>query len=148
MTITNFDKKMLKIAREIASTSDFKNFHIGCVIAYKKHVVAVGVNSHKTHSVQKRYNKKYRVFAKTNKPIRDSLHAEIDCITKIAYSQLIDIDWKKASIYIYRICRGKPLKMGMARPCPSCMNAIIDLGIRRVVYSTDNGYAVEKIVKK
>lgn len=33
----------------------------------------------------------------------------------------------------------------LARPCPSCMAAIRDIGIKHVYYTTDDGYAYEKI---
>ena len=36
---------------------------------------------------------------------------------------------------------------GLSRPCPSCMAAIKDLGIRYVYYTTNYGYAYEKLEK-
>ena len=34
---------------------------------------------------------------------------------------------------------------GIARPCPSCMAAIRDIGIRDVYYTTDDGFAYERL---
>lgn len=36
----------------------------------------------------------------------------------------------------------------MARPCASCMQAIKDLGIREIYYTTNDGYSYEKIEKR
>ena len=36
--ITNFDEKMFAAAAKEAEKSDFENFHMGCVIVYKKHI--------------------------------------------------------------------------------------------------------------
>ena len=33
----------------------------------------------------------------------------------------------------------------MARPCPSCMAAIRDLGIRDIYYTTNDGYVCERL---
>ena len=33
----------------------------------------------------------------------------------------------------------------MSRPCPSCMAAIKDLGIRNIYYTTDDGFSHEII---
>ena len=35
----------------------------------------------------------------------------------------------------------------MARPCPSCMAAIRDLGIRDIYYTTNDGYVYERLEK-
>lgn len=145
MHLSSFDKRMFKIAYEVAQTSQFKNFHIGCVVAYKKHILSCGVNSTKTNPTQKKYNKKYRKFSKSNKPIKDSVHAEIDALQRISYPIEQNVNWNKVSIYIVRICPGKRLGIGMARPCPACMNALRDKGIRNIFYTTDIGFAYEEI---
>jgi tRNA(Arg) A34 adenosine deaminase TadA len=46
-------------------------------------------------------------------------------------------------LYVYRIRKTK--EFGMARPCPSCMQAIKDFGIRTIFYTTDDGYAEEHL---
>ena len=35
----------------------------------------------------------------------------------------------------------------MARPCPSCMAAIKDLGIKNIYYTTNDGYSYERLEK-
>lgn len=145
MSISSFDKKMFKLAKATAETSDFKNFHLGCVITYKKRILSVGVNSYKTHPMQKEFNRKNRKFTKSNKPILDSVHSEIDALTKISYPIEQNIDWKNVKIYIYRISKGRKNGHGLARPCAACMAAIKDKGIRHIYYTTNEGYAYEKL---
>ena len=56
----------------------------------------------------------------------------------------LDIDWSKVKLYIYRETRDG--KLAMSRPCPACMQAIKDLNIKHIAYTTDCGYATEKLV--
>lgn len=148
MTFSKFDKKMFAAARKIAKTSDFDTFHIGCVIVYKKHIIGMAANSKKTHPMQAEYNK-YRNFNKTINGVKHSVHAEIAAINSIPYTIGKEVtDWSKVKVYTYRICKGRESGKGMSRPCPACLNALRDLGIRDIYYSTDDGYAYERIEKK
>lgn len=113
--------------------------HVGCVAIYQNAVIGVGCNSNKTHPRQKKYNR-YRNLTKTLIDPVPKIHAEIMCINSI---KGVDIDFSKVYLYIYRMRNDKPF--GMGRPCPACMNAIIDMGIRRVYYTTDVGYAAEDL---
>ena len=70
------------------------------------------------------------------------LHAEISCINQIKH---LDINFSKVKLYIYRIRKDQPF--GLARPCPSCMAAIRDLGIIHIYYTTNDCYAYEKLEK-
>lgn len=145
MALTKADMKMFEVAKDVAATSDFKNFKLGAVIVYKKHILSVGVNSYRTHPTQKRYNKKCRNFTKSEKPIVDSLHAECDALTKVSYPIAQNIDWSKVKIYIYRICPGKKYKKGLAKPCAACQQMLKDYGVRHIYYTTDDSYAYERL---
>lgn len=70
------------------------------------------------------------------------LHAEINCINSI---RNLDINFSKVKLYIYRIRKDRPF--GLSRPCPSCMAAIKDLGIKDIYYTTNDGYIHERIEK-
>ena len=105
---------------------------------YKNKIISTGYNSDKTHPVQRKYNKLRFNVNEGYSP--DRLHAEIHALISIAN---MDIDWSKVSIFIYR--KMKSREFGMARPCPSCMAYIKHLGIRTIVYTTDSGYALEKL---
>ena len=71
------------------------------------------------------------------------LHAEIKCLSQI---KDIDINFSKVKLYIYRIRNDQPF--GLSRPCPSCMAAIKDLGIKDIYYTTNDGYAYERLENK
>lgn len=68
------------------------------------------------------------------------LHAEINCLNSIRH---LDINFSKVKLYIYRSRCDQ--EYGMSRPCPSCMAAIKDLGIRHIYYTTNDGFAYENI---
>lgn len=143
--ISNFDKKMFRKAREVAETSNFEHFHLGCVITYKRHILSAASNSNKTHPKQKYYNHKFREFRKGSKPAAHTVHAEMAAISDIPYPVGIQVDWKDVNVYVYRIAHGIPSGHGMARPCPACMAALKNLGVRNIYYTTDVGYAYEKL---
>lgn len=49
----------------------------------------------------------------------------------------------RATIIVVRISNGGVLRM--SRPCAKCMERIKTSGIKKIVYSTDNGYVTEKV---
>lgn len=134
----NVDYRYFDKARQVATISDFNKFHIGCVAVYRGQVIGVGFNCNKTHPKQKFYNK-YRNPSETMLP---KLHAEISCLNQI---RGYDIDFSKVKLYIYRIRKDQP--HGLARPCPSCMATIRDLGINEIYYTTNDGYCYEHLEK-
>ena len=139
--ITKIDYKYFDKARQIAMISDFKKVHVGCIAVYKGHIVGIGCNTNKTHPTQKYYNQ-------FRKPEGDDismasvpkLHAEINCLNQLRH---LNINFSKVKLYIYRIRNGRPY--GISRPCPSCMKAIQDFGIRDIYYTTDSGFSYERI---
>lgn len=141
---SNFDYRMFDAARRVALQSDFDNFHIGCVIVYKKHIIASACNTNKTSPKQKKYNRK-RNFNKSSKLTKHSMHAEIRALSLIPYPLQQTINWREVSVYTYRICRGKRLGHGLARSCAGCMAAIKDMGIKKIYYTTDEGFAMEEL---
>ena len=130
------DYRYFAKAKQIAEISDFKKVHIGCVAVYKGNIVGIGCNTNKTHPAQKYYNK-YRISSETMLP---KLHAEISCINQIKH---LNINFSKVKLYIYRIRKDQPF--GLARPCPSCMEAIKDLGIKNIYYTTNEGFSYEHL---
>ena len=55
------------------------------------------------------------------------------------------VDWSRVTLYVCRLRNDRPY--GMARPCPACMAAIQSLGIKHIVYTTNDGFAVENLMK-
>lgn len=129
--------KNLDRARKVSLCSDFKRARLGCVVVIGSKVVSVGYNQLKTSPVQKEYNK-YRTYRQEHIPDHihnDTLHAEIDALNKCSY---LDYDWKTAEIYIGREDRAGNSKL--AKPCPACLEAIKQRGIKRIFYTTEDGY--------
>lgn len=136
------DYRYFQKARQVAKVSDFPKVHIGCVAIYQGRVIGIGCNTNKTHPQQLYYNR-FRISQDENiLSGLPKLHAEINCLNAIRH---MNIDFKKVKLYIYRI-RCDQLH-SMARPCRSCMAAIMDLGIRHVYYTTDDGFAYECLNK-
>lgn len=136
--MTKNDLRYFVKARKIASVSDYSKTHIGCIAVYQNSIIGMGCNTNKTHPIQKHYNK----YRKASDIMLPKLHAEISCVNSIRH---LDINFEKVKLYIYRIRKDQPF--GLSRPCPSCMAAIKDLGIRDIYYTTNDGYAHELIEK-
>lgn len=122
----------------VSHCSDFPRQHLGSVMTIGNKVISTGYNQLKTSPTQKKYNV-YRIRERKrefpNHIHNDSLHAEIDCLNK---SSFFDVNWKDVILYVGRIDKaGNPR---LAKPCPACMEAIKDRGIKRVYYTTEDGY--------
>ena len=128
-----FDK-----ARQAAMVSDFEKTHVGCVAVYKDNIIGIGCNLEKTHPMQKYYNR-YRMHQQKSY-YSPKIHAEINCLNSIRH---LDINFSKIKLYIYRM--RKDQEFGMSRPCPSCMAAIKDLGIKHIYYTTNDGFVYERL---
>lgn len=140
--LRNTDYKYFTKARQIASVSDYCKFHIGCVAVYKNQIIGLGCNCNKTHPIQEKYKKYRELDISDGVWAIPKLHAEISCLNQIKH---LDINFSKVKLYIYRIRKDQPF--GLARPCPSCMAAIKDLGIRDIYYTTNDGYSYERLEK-
>lgn len=134
--MTKSDYKFFNKAKVSAMFSDYYKTQVGCVAVYHGQIIGVGCNCNKTHPTQKYYNR-YREYSETMLP---KLHAEISCINSIRH---LDINFSRVKLYIYRIRKDRPF--GIARPCPSCMAAIKDLGIREIYYTSNTEYTYEHI---
>lgn len=139
------DYKYFEMARKEAMNSTYDGFKLGSVLVYQGRVISTGHNSDKTHPMQAYYNKKYRKFRYSGTMIKHSLHSEIACLVNIPKCIDVNIDYSRASLYIYRIAPGKPLHMGRSFPCPACLNALRDKGIRHIYYTDDNGLAYQEL---
>lgn len=125
--ITNVDLKYLKLAEVMATYSDYKRVHIGTCIVKKKSVISTGCNKSKSHPIQNKYNHIANIYTKPE----SRLHAEIDALIKAGE------DAKGATLYVFR--RGRDNIYRLSKPCPACMQYIKDCGIKRIVYTIENG---------
>lgn len=125
-----------RAAEAISKLSDH-HYKIGCVVVANHRIISSGHNGgSNTHGFQKRLDDQ---FFKDEKS-RGCKHAEVDALLPLIGKKL---DLSRATVYVFRRnCRGE---LAMARPCPRCMSVIKSLGIRKINYSTPDGFAEEAI---
>ena len=107
-----------------------KNIHRKKVTAayIENGIIIIGSNTKKTHTLANTYGHR-----------SNHTHAELDVLRYVK-------DGSKGKLYIYREKMDGTNTYGMARPCQHCMRLLIDKGIRTIIYTTDRGYCLEKIV--
>ena len=138
MKITKTRRAYFAAAKAMAQLSDFPRVAVGTIAVYKHRIISSGHNSQKTAPLQKKYN----VYRFSEDTIH-SVHSELACLKPLIGRK--DIDFKHVDLYVYRI--GKNNTTLLARPCPSCMKLITDLGIRNIYYTTNTGYSHENILE-
>lgn len=108
---------------------------IGCVVVRGHRIISSGHNSATaTHAFQAKVDSTYFQC-----DCAGYLHAETDALIPLINNR---VDLSQASIFVYRkMSKGS----GMARPCPRCMGVIKRLGIKKINYSTPDGFAEEII---
>lgn len=124
--------KFFTLAKNASEFSNFDRIKIGSVLVYKNKVISVGYNMKKSHPYQKILNK----YGKYNQDrINNYLHSEINCLLSV---KDLNINWNKVYIFIYR--EDKNGNLAMCKPCSSCVNALKEIGIKKVFYTDKNGY--------
>lgn len=124
-------------AKAMATLSDHEQ-QLGCVIVDGHKIVGSGHNSRtKCHTMQATIDKKF--FQRDN--CKGLVHAELAALLPLIRRKY---NLTNATLYVYR---QNILKMpAMARPCARCMNLIKACGIKKIKYTTTEGYATEKII--
>lgn len=131
--LSKTDRSFFKAAQSVSMLSDHR-YKIGCVIVDKHRIISSGHNSNtKCHSIQAKLDTKH-----FNCFCSGKVHAETSAIIPLLKT---NIDYSRATLYTYR--ENKVGALAMSRPCPRCMKLIKQLGITKIKYTTDNGYAVE-----
>lgn len=135
-------ERYFKFAYNAAQFADYRGTRsapaIGAIAVYKGSIVASAWNTNKTSPLQARYNI-YRFNADTP----DKCHAEVSLIQKIRWKFGDSIEWSRVHIYLYREYKNGSL--APSRPCTSCMAMLKEIGIKRIYYTTEHGFAEEKI---
>lgn len=136
MNIVNIESvlhnRVIHTLRQAAIDNDISMRHkLAAAVVYKRSVVALGLNSYKTHPLMSRYGKNDQsVF----------LHAEVDAI-KNALRVISPDDLSRCDLYVYRVKKPAQYRTnwitGLARPCQGCMRAIESFNLRGVYYSLD-----------
>lgn len=133
--ITARDNRFLHLAEKESKKSDHYRFHIGCVIAQNRKLIASGYNTlTKTHPLQHHY------ASLVGKPDAIYLHAEMAAIVE---ARAKGIDLTGSSVYVFR--RGLAGDVRIARPCRICLRALTDAGVKEIIYTTDVGVAKEYV---
>jgi deoxycytidylate deaminase len=93
----------------------------------KSKIINIGWNSYKSHS--ETVKRGYPIYTK-------GLHAELSCIISCKSHT-----YKNRSMAVLRINWNN--KLDYSRPCPHCMEAIKELGIKNIWYTTKTGWEKE-----
>jgi tRNA(Arg) A34 adenosine deaminase TadA len=114
--------RFFDLARKVSyrSTSKYK---LGTVIVNKNIIHSFGWNDmRKTHPLAKTYG--------------NFLHSEIHSLIGVPYEHT-----KGSHAYIYREDLNGVMKN--SRPCPICLEALALAGIKKIFYTTQNGFREE-----
>jgi deoxycytidylate deaminase len=133
--LTKREERFFEVARQVSLTSTYGRIKIGAIIVNKKQIVSVGTNAYKSHPLQKRLNR-FRKIDITK--LKHNIHAEISAILRSNEESL-----SGAHIFVYR----EDLNHALAncRPCAACMAEIKHAGIKRIYYTTKDGYCCEDL---
>ena len=116
--------KYFNMAKVVSKQSPSR-FKLGCVVVNKNKVLSKGFNQmHKTHPRCKTWG--------------NFVHAELNALINLPLYKSYG-----ASIYVYRETAEGII--ANSKPCNVCMNTIIAAGIKKIYYTTNNGFHMEKL---
>lgn len=129
------EKAFFRVAKNMSELSDHKH-KIGAVVVLKHRIISTGMNSNtKCNAHQAKLDTKMFGGLHFGK-----IHAETDALIPLIKTKT---DLSDASIFVYR--EHKNTNSAMARPCERCMGLIKSCGIKTIYYSTEDGFAMEKL---
>lgn len=120
------NSRIYHLAQKLAKKSDHHSYRLGCVIFRNADIIGLGHNQLKTHS-------------KSPHPWK-SIHAEFAAAQEALHRK---DSLKGYYCFVYR--ENISGKIGMAKPCTSCMKYLLDLGIEKVFYTTNESYEMEEL---
>lgn len=129
---SKYTRLLFRIALDIPYPVRHNARHAAAVV-FRKEIVSLGVNELKTHPFQAKY-------APNEKAV--FVHAENQAIMRAMKELSLD-DLQKSLLYVVRIKRDPSHKwvFGMSKPCSGCERCIRSFGLKRVIYTTEDGYA-------
>ena len=132
--MTKTEKAMFRAAKAVSEMSDHR-VKIGCVVVNKHRIVSSGFNSRsKCHKIQAILDKE--IFG-CDCP--GKMHAETTALIPLIRD---GVDLSRAAIFVYR--EHKDGTIACARPCARCEKLIRSIGLKRIFYTVENGFAEEK----
>lgn len=134
--LEKIDTKFIDILCKMAvDVQPVANARIASAIVLKNNIISFGINQRKTHPFQAR-------FGRNSESIY--MHAEISAIHN-ALKRIDVSEISKSTLYIARMKKRKFSEKtfnwvtGNVCPCEGCMRAIVEFGIKRVVYTGEDG---------
>ena len=127
-----------RAADAVASLSDHKQTKLGCVLVDKHRIISSGHNSSTRCSLLQKQMDTAR-FGSPDQH-RGPVHAETACLLPLIRQ---GYDMARSDLYISR--RHRNGSLALSRPCPGCMSLLRANGVRRVFFSVEDGYSVERI---
>jgi deoxycytidylate deaminase len=124
--ISKKDRAYLSVARYFAKKSSARNTH-GAVVVKSGRVVGTGYNRNRNHP---------RIVSPEHIKTDCSFHAE-----EIAIREAGD-NSRGAIIYVARVNRQGSDRD--SKPCPRCVSLIQEVGIKRVIYTSEEGIHVNQ----
>lgn len=124
---------ILHTLAKVAAANPAQREKLAAAIVCRNKIISVGMNSMKSHPMAAKYGKnEHAVY----------LHAEVSAI-KNALREIDVDDFAKCDIYITRVKKEAPFTKkyvwGLAKPCAGCERAIAEFGLKRVIYTCDDG---------
>ena len=140
IVITDNDRKGIARALAESAKSTFGRVKIGAAVMDSTGwICGYGHNQRRTHPRQYEANK--RVGKQITHPC---IHAEIDALLVAQSDPSIVLGFHKlATIYVARLDRNG--RLANCRPCAACHSEIVRAGIKRVVFTTENGVEEYKV---
>lgn len=127
-------QKILDILSKIAiDVEPVSNAKLASAIVYKNDIISIGINRKKSHPFHAKYGKNEDCIY---------LHAETDAI-KNALRRIPQEELAKTTMYICRVKRPDHVSQsyvwGLSKPCEGCARAISTFGIKKVIFTCDDG---------
>lgn len=124
---------ILHTLAKVAAANPSPQEKFAAAVVHRNRIVSIGMNSMKSHPLQAKYSKnEHAIF----------LHAEVAAIKNALREMDVD-DLSKCEMYIMRVKKEKPFTnkfvWGLSKPCPGCARAIAEFGLKRTIYSCDDG---------
>ena len=129
----NVNVGILHTLAKVAAANPGLREKFEAAVVYRNRIVSVGINSMKSHPLQAKYSKnEHAIF----------LHAEVAAIKNALREMDVD-DLSKCELYIARVKKEKPFTKkfvwGLSKPCAGCERAIAEFGLKRTIYTCDDG---------
>jgi deoxycytidylate deaminase len=128
-------EKYFKILQKVAEAVEpVSRQRLSACLVYKNEIIGMGFNKKKSHPFQRKFSKHEEAIY---------LHAEIDAI-KNALKNVDAETISKSTLYIMRVkyedMNAKRFVRGLSKPCEGCARAIAQFGIKKVYYTTEEGF--------